>query len=198
VAGPAPGNRQGVKLIVGLGNPGLEYRSTPHNLGFMVIDRLASEQQVEIRKRECQALTARTRIGEEPVVLAKPQTFMNLSGSSVAELVGRLEIRPDLDLLVIYDELDLPMGMIRIRQRGSSAGHNGMKSIIGELGTEEFARIRIGIAPETRILKPFGKAQRKQVEEIVGTAAEAARVILSDGILKAMSRFNRRPEAASE
>ena len=183
-----------MKLIVGLGNPGLEYQWTPHNLGFMVVDRLARDEQVEIRRRDCQALTARTRLGEEPVVLAKPQTFMNLSGVAVAELARRLEIRPEEDLVVIYDELDLPMGTIRIRQRGSSAGHNGMKSIIGELGSQDFARVRIGIAPETRILKPFAKAERKQVEEVVARAAEAARVILGEGILSAMARFNRKPE----
>ena len=183
-----------MKLIVGLGNPGAEYQWTPHNLGFMVVDRLASEEQVEIRRRECQALTVRLRLGDEPVVLAKPQTFMNLSGVSVAALLRRLEIQPAADLIVIYDELDLPLGSIRIRERGSSAGHNGMKSIIGELGTEEFARVRIGIAPETKILRPFPRSERKQVEDIVARAAEAARVIVTEDIVKAMTRFNRRPE----
>jgi PTH1 family peptidyl-tRNA hydrolase len=183
-----------VKLIVGLGNPGVEYEWTPHNLGFRVVDRLATDAQAEIRRRECQALTARTRMGDQPVVLAKPETFMNLSGVAVAQLVRRLQIRPEEDLVVIYDELDLPLGTIRIRSRGSSAGHNGMKSIIGELGTEEFVRVRIGIAPETRILRPFPKSERKQVDEIVGRAAEAARVILTEGVLSAMTRFNRRPE----
>ena len=139
-----------MKLIVGLGNPGVEYQFTPHNLGFLTIDRIASERGVEVRNRQCRALTGRTRIGEAEVLLAKPETFMNLSGLSVLDLMARYELRPESDLIVIYDELDLPMGTIRIRQRGSSAGHNGMKSIIGALGTEEFLRVRLGIAPEKK------------------------------------------------
>jgi PTH1 family peptidyl-tRNA hydrolase len=130
-----------VKLIVGLGNPGIEYQFTPHNLGFLAVDRLASESGVEIRNRQCRALTGRITIGSETILLAKPETFMNLSGLSVHELVEKHEIRPETDLIVIYDELDLPFGTIRVRERGSSAGHNGMKSVIGALGTEEFLRI---------------------------------------------------------
>jgi len=183
-----------VKLIVGLGNPGIEYQFTPHNLGFLTIDHLAGDLNVEVRNRNCRALTARSRIGEEPVVLAKPETFMNLSGVSVRELVEKLEIRPEADLIVIYDELDLPMGTIRVRQRGSSAGHNGMKSIIGALGTQEFARVRIGIAPEKNILKTFRKSQMKQVGGAIETAAEAVNVILKNGIAAAMNRFNKKPE----
>jgi peptidyl-tRNA hydrolase, PTH1 family len=183
-----------VKLIVGLGNPGIEYQFTPHNLGFLAIDRIANDQGVEIRNRQCRALTARTTIGDEQVVLAKPETFMNLSGVSVSELCEKLEIRPDADLIVIYDELDLPLGALRIRERGSSAGHNGMKSIIGSLGTQEFLRIRIGIAPEQKILKPFRKAQLKHVDEALDTAAEAVKVILTEGRAAAMNRFNRKPD----
>jgi PTH1 family peptidyl-tRNA hydrolase len=183
-----------VKLIVGLGNPGIEYQFTPHNLGFLTIDRLADDLDLEVRNRQCQALTARAQIGQERVVLAKPETFMNLSGVSVRELVEELEVKPEADLIVVYDELDLPMGTIRVRQRGSSAGHNGMKSIIGALGTQEFARVRIGIAPERKILKPFRKSQLKQVDEALDTAAEAVRVILREGIATAMNRFNRKPE----
>jgi peptidyl-tRNA hydrolase, PTH1 family len=188
----------GVKLIVGLGNPGIEYQFTPHNLGFLTIDQLADGLNVEVRNRNCRALTARSRIGEEPVVLAKPETFMNLSGVSVRELVEKLGISPEADLIVIYDELDLPMGTIRIRQRGSSAGHNGMKSIIGALGTQEFARVRIGIAPEKNILRPFRKSQLKQVDEAIETAAEAVDVILKKGIAAAMNQFNRKPEPPEE
>ena len=183
-----------MKLIVGLGNPGIEYQFTPHNLGFLAIDRIANDQGVEVRNRQCRALTARTTIGQEQVVLAKPETFMNLSGVSVRELVEKLEIRPDLDLIVIYDELDLPLGTLRIRERGSSAGHNGMKSIIGSLGTQEFLRIRIGIAPEKKILKPFRKAQLKHVDEALDAAAEAVKVILTEGRAAAMNRFNRKPD----
>jgi PTH1 family peptidyl-tRNA hydrolase len=187
-----------VKLIVGLGNPGPEYELTPHNLGFLTVDRIASDRGVEVRNRQCQARTGRTRIGEEEVLLAKPETFMNLSGLSVRELLAEYQLQPESDLIVIYDELDLPLGTIRIRQRGSSAGHNGMESIIGALGTQEFLRIRIGIAPEKKILKPFSKRQLKVVDEVLDIAAEAAKVILSEGPAAAMNRFNRKKEDDAE
>jgi len=183
-----------VKLIVGLGNPGIEYQFTPHNLGFLAIDRLAGDLDVDVRNRQCRALTARARIGSEEVLLAKPETFMNLSGLAVGELVVKHEIRPEQDLIVIYDELDLPLGTLRIRQRGSSAGHNGMKSIIGALGTQEFVRIRLGIAPEQKILKPFRKAQLKVVDQVLDTTAEAVGVILQEGVAAAMNRYNRKAE----
>ena len=187
-----------MKLIVGLGNPGVEYQFTPHNLGFLTIDRIASERGVEVRNRQCRALTGRTRIGEAEVLLAKPETFMNLSGLSVQELMARYELRPESDLIVIYDELDLPMGTIRIRKRGRSAGHNGMKSIIGALGTEEFLRVRLGIAPEKKILKPFRRRQLKAVDEVLDCAAEAVQVILTEGPEAAMNRFNRRRDEDAE
>jgi len=183
-----------VKLIVGLGNPGPEYVFTPHNLGFLTVDRIATDRDLEVRNRQCQALTARTRVGSEDVLLVKPETFMNLSGLSVRELLREYELRPESDLIVIYDELDLPLGTIRIRQRGSSAGHNGMKSIIGALGTQEFLRIRLGIAPEKRILKPFTKRQLKVVDGVLDLAAEAVQVILTEGPGAAMNRFNRKKE----
>jgi peptidyl-tRNA hydrolase, PTH1 family len=190
-----------VKLIVGLGNPGIEYQFTPHNLGFLTIDRIADERHVEVRNRNCRALTARTVIGEHEVLLAKPETFMNLSGLSVRELAAKYDVTPETDLIVIYDELDLPLGMIRVRQRGSSAGHNGMESIIGALGTQEFLRIRLGIAPDRKIkdgvrfvLTPFRKRQLKVVDELLDTAAEAVKVILTEGPAAAMNRFNRKPE----
>jgi PTH1 family peptidyl-tRNA hydrolase len=188
----------GVKLIVGLGNPGIEYQFTPHNLGFLTLDRLADHRRIEIRNRQCRALTARIEIGSEQVILAKPETFMNLSGIAVRELLEKLELRPESDLIVIYDELDLPLGTIRIRERGSSAGHNGMKSIIGALGTQEFLRIRIGIAPEKKILKPFRKSQLKQLGDVLDLAAEAVRVVLIEGRAAAMNRFNRKPEEPPE
>jgi PTH1 family peptidyl-tRNA hydrolase len=181
-----------VKLIVGLGNPGIEYQFTPHNLGFLTIDRIANDRGVDVRNHQCRALTARTEIASEQVLLAKPDTFMNLSGMSVRELLDEYRLRPEADLIVIYDELDLPLGTIRIRQRGSSAGHNGMKSIIGALNTQEFLRIRLGIAPEKRILKPFTKRQLKVVDEVLDTAAEAVNVILTEGPAAAMNRFNRK------
>jgi PTH1 family peptidyl-tRNA hydrolase len=190
-----------VKLIVGLGNPGIEYQFTPHNLGFLAIDRLANEGGVQVRNRQCRALTARAEIVGQPVLLAKPETFMNLSGMSVRELVTKHEIRPESDLIVIYDELDFPLGMIRIRQRGSSAGHNGMKSIIEALETQEFLRIRLGIAPDRKVadgvkfvLTPFRKAHRKKVVEVLDSAAEAVKMILKQGPAAAMNRFNRKAE----
>ena len=187
-----------MKLIVGLGNPGIEYQSTPHNLGFEVIDCLANEYGVEVRNWQCQALTARAQIGSETVLLAKPGTYMNLSGNAVQELTAKYEIKPEVDLIVIYDELDLPLGTLRIRERGSSAGHNGMKSIIQSLGTQEFLRIRMGISPEKKILKPFRKAQRKSVDEMIATATEAVEVILKEGRAAAMNRFNRKADPDEE
>jgi PTH1 family peptidyl-tRNA hydrolase len=191
-----------VKLIVGLGNPGIEYQFTPHNLGFLAIDRIANECGVEVRNRNCRAQTARAVIADQQVLLAKPETYMNLSGLSVRELVAKYDIDPAADLIVIYDELDLPLGTIRIRQRGRSAGHNGMESVIGALGTQEFLRIRLGIAPARKItdgvkfvLTPFRKAQLKVVDELLDTAFEAVKVILDDGPGPAMNRFNRKAES---
>ena len=188
-----------MKLIVGLGNPGIEYQFTPHNLGFLTIDRIAHDLGIEVRNRQCRALTARATIAGEPVVLAKPETYMNLSGLSVRELVAEHQVDVARDLIVIYDELDLPLGTIRIRQRGSSAGHNGMESILGALGTDEFLRIRLGVAPERKVtdgakyvLTPFRKAQEKVVVEIIDTAALAVDVILKEGPAAAMNRFNRK------
>ena len=194
-----------MKLIVGLGNPGIEYQFTPHNLGFLTIDRIANDLGSEVRNRQCRALTARATLAGEPVVLAKPETFMNLSGLSVRELVAEHEVDIPRDLIVIYDELDLPLGTIRIRQRGSSAGHNGVESIIGALGTNEFLRIRLGIAPDRKlgdsvkyVLTPFRKAQEVVVDEVLDTAALAVEVILKDGPAAAMNRFNRKSEQGDE
>jgi PTH1 family peptidyl-tRNA hydrolase len=194
-----------VKLIVGLGNPGIEYQFTPHNLGFMVIDAIANDLGIEVRNRQCRALTARSAIAGESVVLAKPETYMNLSGLSVRELVAEHQVDVSRDLIVIYDELDLPLGAIRIRQRGSSAGHNGMESILGALGTDEFLRIRLGIAPDRKlgdsvkyVLTPFRKAQEDVVGEVLERATQAVEIILKDGPAAAMNRFNRKNEADDE
>ena len=140
-----------MKLIVGLGNPGIEYQFTPHNLGFLAVDRIAEQCKVEVRNRQCRALTARAVIGSETVLLAKPETFMNLSGLSVRELVAEQEVRPEADLIVIQDELDFPLGTMRIHRNRSSAGHNGIESVIGALGTQEFLRIRMGVAPDRKM-----------------------------------------------
>ena len=191
-----------MKLIVGLGNPGIEYQFTPHNLGFLTIDRIANGLGIEVRNRQCRALTARATIAGEAAVLAKPETFMNLSGLSVRELVAEHQVDVSRDLIVVYDELDLPLGAIRIRQRGSSAGHNGMGSILGALGTDEFLRIRLGVSPERKVtdgvkfvLTPFRKAQEKAVAESIDLGAQAVEVILKDGAAAAMNRFNRKNEA---
>jgi peptidyl-tRNA hydrolase, PTH1 family len=190
-----------VKLIVGLGNPGVEYQFTPHNLGFLTIDRIANEFGVEVRNRQCRALTARVVIGAETVLLAKPETFMNLSGISVRELVSKHEVEVEEDLIVIQDELDFPLGAIRLQRRRSSAGHNGIESIIGALGTQDFLRIRMGVAPDRKIedgmsylLAPFRKAELKVVDEMTGAAADAVKAVLTEGESAAMNRFNRKPE----
>ena len=192
-----------MKLIVGLGNPGIEYQFTPHNLGFLTIDRIANDLGIEVRNRQCRALTARAMIDGEPVVLAKPETYMNLSGLSVAELVAEHQVDVQRDLIVIYDELDLPLGTIRIRQRGSSAGHNGMESILGALGTDEFLRIRLGVAPDHKVvdgvkylLAPFRKAPEKSIDELIDLGAQAVEVIMKEGPAAAMNRFNRKNDAA--
>jgi peptidyl-tRNA hydrolase, PTH1 family len=191
----------GVKLIVGLGNPGIEYQFTPHNLGFLVVDRIASERGVEIRNRQCRALTARIQVGDEAVLLAKPETYMNLSGLSVRELVAEYEVKPESGLIVIQDELDFPLGTLRIHTRRSSAGHNGIESIIGALDTQDFLRIRIGVAPERKVedgerylLAPFRKADLAVVDEMLATATEAVKAILTEGAAAAMNRFNRKEE----
>ena len=194
-----------MKLIVGLGNPGIEYQFTPHNMGFLAVDRLARDWGVEVRNRQCRALTARTTVGGETVLLAKPETYMNLSGLSVRDLVAENEIAVESDLILIYDELDLPWGTIRVRQRGSSAGHNGMESVIAALGTQEFLRIRVGVAPEQReqggadyLLSPMRKGQLDVAEQGLEQAAEAVKTILQDGVAAAMNRFNRKPDAEQD
>jgi len=194
-----------VKLIVGLGNPGIEYELTPHNLGFQVIDVLADDLKVDLRNRQCKALTARAQIGQEPVVLAKPETYMNLSGLAVGDLVEKLEIRPEEDLIVVQDELDFSFGTLRIQRARSSAGHNGIESIIDSLGTKDFLRIRIGVAPEYKprdgkeyLLAPLRPAQLKAIEPVLVDAAEAVKMIVKEGPAAAMQRFNRKPEESSD
>jgi len=194
-----------VKLIVGLGNPGVEYQFSPHNLGFLAVDRIAGDLQVEVRNRLCRALTARVVIEGVPALLAKPETYMNLSGLSVRELVDKHEVIPQADLIVIQDELDFALGTLRIQTRRSSAGHNGIESIIDALGTNDFLRIRIGVAPEHKVedgqrylLAPMRKADLKVVDEVLDTAAEAVKVILKDGPAAAMNRFNRKEEGTRD
>ncbi len=188
-----------MKLIVGLGNPGDEYRLTPHNLGFLAIDRSAGSLGVEVRNRQCRALTARAIVADQMVLLAKPETFMNLSGVAVRELIQEYDAQPESDLIVIQDELDFPLGTLRIHTRRSSAGHNGIESIIGALGTQDFLRIRMGVAPERKVgdgaeylLSPMKKKELEVVDGILDTAEEAVKVILKEGPAAAMNRFNRK------
>ena len=186
-------------LIVGLGNPGEEYENTPHNLGFMVIDRLAGSHAIRVSRKENMSLVGLGGIAGKRVAVAKPQTFMNLSGPAVKGLLERYELKPDR-LIVVYDELDLPWGSMRIRLNGSAAGHNGVKSLIGSLGTNEFTRIRIGINPgnpvkgEQFVLAPFKRAQKQDVEETVVRAADAVEFILAEGAAQAMTKYNRRAQ----
>ncbi len=190
--------------MVGLGNPGIEYQFTPHNAGFLAIDRLAEQGG-------CRALTATTRIAGRDVVLAKPETYMNLSGISVQALVKEFDADPARDLIVIYDEIALSLGSIRIRERGSSGGHNGVKSISGALGSEEWLRIRIGVAPageqagesarrgvKEYVLTPFRKAQLTILDEVLDRTAQAVEVVLAKGAGPAMNEFNRREPESGE
>jgi PTH1 family peptidyl-tRNA hydrolase len=192
----AIGNRQ--CLIVGLGNPGKEYEWSRHNLGFMLIDRIAGEEGIAVKRRECQSLVGRGEIEGCALKLVKPQTYMNLSGEAVACLLAKHKLaEPGENLIVISDDLALPFGKIRIRARGSAGGHNGLQSIIGALDTNEFTRLRIGIQPEHPIsdakrfvLDSFSGAVRPEVKKILDRSAEALRAILRDGVLKAMTAYN--------
>lgn len=189
-----------MKLVVGLGNPGYEYVLTPHNLGFMVADRLAEQCGAEVSRPEAQALTAHVNFGGSDVVLAKPMTFMNLSGVAVRRLMERYEV-PPTDLIIMVDEADLPFGTLRIRPRGSAGGHNGLKSIIGALGSVDFVRVRMGVQPDhpvtdraAHVLGRFRRDQLEIVADMVDRAADAVEVIVREGVEPAMNRFNRRPE----
>lgn len=194
-----------MRLIVGLGNPDPEYQWTPHNLGFMVVDELANRGSIRVARPEAKALVGRGKLAGEEVLLAKPQTYMNLSGISVRELLAKYELSP-ADLLVIWDEVQLPFGTIRIDRKGSGGSHNGPKSVISALGTEEFARLRLGAGPDhplssrkEYVLRPMKKAELEVAAEMVGKAGDAVEMILQKGIEPAMNIFNRRkpqePEA---
>ena len=199
-----------MKLIVGLGNPGPQYAFTPHNAGFLAIDRIAGICDVQVSNRRGRALTARTKLAGHDVLLAKPETFMNLSGLSVKALLDELELGVE-DLIVLYDELAIPLGSLRIRERGSAAGHNGVKSISGVLGTEEWTRIRIGIGKpplETGrevkaggtdyLLSPMRKQELATLDEVLDQAVRAVEAVLTKGVSAAMNEFNRKIEPGSE
>ena len=185
-------------LVVGLGNPGPEYEQTPHNLGFLVVDRLAVSNRIRVNRKDSNAIVGNGIIAGSTVLLAKPQTFMNVSGPSVKSLMAKYEVPPER-LIVIYDELDLPWTAIRIRPGGSAAGHNGVLSVIASLGTTEFPRVRLGIHPGQPIrngadfvLGQFKKAQMQEVDELLDHAARAVESIIAEGVEKSMTKYNRR------
>jgi peptidyl-tRNA hydrolase, PTH1 family len=185
-------------LVAGLGNPGEEYALTPHNLGFMTIDRLAERHGIRVHRKDSRALVGVGDIDGHAVMLAKPQTYMNLSGTSLAPLIEKHGIEL-AKLIVVYDELDLPWMDVRIKPKGSAAGHNGMKSVIQSLKTSEIIRLRVGIHPghplksgADFVLAPVKRSQRKELDELVDYAADGVRSIIAEGVEKAMTRFNRR------
>jgi peptidyl-tRNA hydrolase, PTH1 family len=193
-----------MKLIVGLGNPGPDYEWTPHNLGFLAVDALAGRAGIRITRPESKALVGLGKVAGHEVVLAKPQTMMNLSGVSVRMLLERYE-GGSADLIVLIDETDLPWGMLRIRDRGMNSTHNGMESVISALGTDKFVRVRMGVKPEQLwgdrkeyVLREMGREERKIAEEMAIEAAGAVEMILTEGAEKAMSRFNRKATPAEE
>lgn len=193
-----------MKLLVGLGNPGPEYVFTPHNAGFLAIDRIAEACGVAVANRRGKSLTARATLAGEDVLLAKPETFMNLSGLSVAALLRELALAP-ADLIVLYDELAIPLGQLRVRERGSAGGHNGIKSILSSLGTEEWLRVRIGVGkPPTQtgreikaggadyLLSPMRRMQLQELDPALDDARRAVEMILKEGPAAAMNEFNRK------
>jgi PTH1 family peptidyl-tRNA hydrolase len=189
-------------LVAGLGNPGEEYALTPHNLGFLAVDRLAEQHGIRVTRRDSKALVGVGEIDGREVMLAKPQTFMNLSGTSLAPLMEKHGIELG-QLVVVYDELDLPWRALRIKPKGSAAGHNGMKSAIQSLKTNEIVRVRLGIHPGHPIrdgaefvLAPIKRSQMKELDELIGLAADAVRSIIAEGVEKSMTKFNRRAQGS--
>jgi len=195
-----------MRLIVGLGNPGREYEQTPHNLGFLAVDALAARGGIRVTRPEAKSLVGRGEISSQQVVLAKPQTMMNLSGVAVRMLLEKYEADP-AEMVVLVDEVDLPWGMLRIRERGSAGTHNGMKSVVQAVGTE-FIRIRMGVGPDKvwgelrdYVLRPMNRAEQETAERMIADAVDSVELILTEGVSKAMTRFNRRlppSEEASE
>ncbi|HTQ54562.1 MAG TPA: aminoacyl-tRNA hydrolase [Bryobacteraceae bacterium] len=191
-------------LVAGLGNPGEEYAATPHNLGFMVVNRLAETCGIRVNRRDSRALIGVGQIAGSEIMLAKPQTFMNLSGTSLKPLMQKHSLTA-ADLILVYDELALPWASLRIKPRGSSAGHNGVESVIGSLGTDEFVRVRLGVHPghqlasgKEYLLAPVKRSRAKELEQLVADGAAAVVSIITEGVAKAMTKFNRRPQGPDE
>lgn len=192
-------------LVAGLGNPGEQYANTPHNLGFLVVDRLAERWGVPVTRPDSRALTGVGEYAGKPVMLAKPQTFMNLSGTSIQQLMEKHQLHPKLDLILVYDELDLEWMTVRIKPSGSAAGHNGVISVIEKLGTKDFTRVRLGVHPgrplrsgTEYLLAPLGRGQAKELDELVGLGADAVSSIIAEGVEKSMAKFNRRAQGSIE
>ncbi len=187
-----------MKLIVGLGNPGRDYRWTRHNVGFLLVERLAEKNGIDISKKGLKSIYGRGRIGQEDVILAKPQTFMNLSGEAVDRLLRFFKVAPQ-DLVVLHDDLDLPWGKIRIRLRGGHGGHKGIKSIIEALGDDGFTRVKVGIGrpdktgqePADYVLEPVRGAEREEFRDTISRAAEAMEVLLLEGPQEAMNKYHK-------
>ncbi len=193
---------EGIVCLAGLGNPGSRYEDTPHNIGFLVMDELARRHGISVAKKDGAALVGSGRIGDRSVILAKPQTFMNLSGTAIAPLLSYRNLTNE-DLIVIYDELDLPWTALRIKKNGSAAGHNGVKSILAALKTDVFTRVRVGIHPNHEIddaaeyvLAPWERELRSEIAEVVSYTADAAESIVAEGADKAMAKFNRRAQGS--
>ena len=193
-----------MRVIVGLGNPGSQYDWTPHNIGFLAVDAIAERAGIRVTRPESKSQVGVGTLAGEGVVLAKPQTYMNLSGAAVRMLLERYEAGPE-DLIVLSDEAMLPWGTIRIRERGSAGGHNGLNSIIGSLGTNEFIRVRLGVQPEhplgdmaDYVLGVMRKPEREIAVQLAQDAAQAVEAILAEGVGKAMTRFNKRVEPAED
>ena len=193
-----------MKLIVGLGNAGKEYEQTPHNQGFRTIDALAERAAIRVTRPEAKSFIGRGEIAGQEEVLAKPQTMMNLSGVAVRMLIERYECDP-AETIVLIDEVDLPWGMLRIRERGRNSTHNGLQSVIASLGTDEFIRVRMGVRPERiwgdrkdYVLCTMGRDERQIAQDMVVQAADAVELILTDGVAKAMARFNRKASPDEE
>ncbi len=191
-------------LVAGLGNPGEEYALSPHNMGFLTVDRLAERSNIRVTRKDSKALIGLGEIEGQPVMLAKPQTYMNLSGTSLVPLMEKHSIELG-QLIVVYDELDLEWGALRIKMKGSAAGHNGMKSVIGSLGTSEIVRVRLGVHPghplnggTEYLLAPIKRSQKVELEEFIGFAADAVRSIIAEGVEKAMTRYNRRAPGSNK
>ena len=190
-------------LVAGLGNPGEEYAATPHNLGFRVVDRLAARHGIRVTRKECQALIGQGNIGGKTVLLAQPQTYMNLSGIAIKPLMQKNEITPG-DLILVYDELDLPWGWLRVKPKGSAAGHNGVIDVIEKIGTQEFPRVRLGVDPghplpsgKDYLLSRLTRQQTETLDAFIDLAADATESIIAEGVEKSMTKFNRRAQGST-